>query len=175
MILVYNKTSAATLIQILFSIVPPCRGHVLTGPWLSSHHPLKMAPWCEQFVINYNYSNPLLSLWPCDWWPGQHLSSCYPDPGSQEQSDDISETDDRWQMTKLVIYIMQENNCYQRLHHVQSFLFKFFAKQMDPTILFFFLSSLTYTLYVSRNVETESLLELMTAFCLQFGQMIRWC
>ena len=32
MYLVYNKTSAVTLIQILFSIVHGGRGHVLTGP-----------------------------------------------------------------------------------------------------------------------------------------------
>ena len=56
---VYNKIPAATLIQILFAIVPDSRGHVLTGPVSSSHHPLKMAPWWGQSVINYNYSSQL--------------------------------------------------------------------------------------------------------------------
>ena len=61
MLHVCNKIPAATLIQILFAIVHVGRGHVLTGPEHSSHHPLKMAPWWVQFVINYDYSL-LLSL-----------------------------------------------------------------------------------------------------------------
>ena len=59
MLHVCNKIPAATLIQILFAIVPDGRGHVLTRPVSSSHHPLKMAPWWGQFVINYNYNSQL--------------------------------------------------------------------------------------------------------------------
>ena len=101
MYLVYNKTSAATLIQILFAIVHVGRGHVLTGPEHSSHHPLKMAPWWVQFVINYNYSL-LLSLWPCDWWP-----VTWPTPAilTQDPRAGWWHLGDGWHLLKLAIYL----------------------------------------------------------------------